>query len=378
MRYLLCTVFAFGLAAGVSPDLWARAPQSGVGLIEGSARIVRGRVRRARGAATHRALLEAVWRQVLPRLASAKGHRRLKRLLSRRVRRLIKRYRTRKVTRRGGRLTVLLAVTVDEPALAARLTALKVRLLKPGVLVLSHCQEGAMEKGLMGALRSGSIRVVTGPWSAQARAAMVQTAVGQPDALIPWAREVHAAAVVLARCETRVLSNIAAAGVAGARVKLVVVAYAVGGRGRGRAKVRQLMRLEQLGLGHHADSKLAAQAAFGKALAKGARRLAQQLPPQLPTGLTRTLLVRLRGPLGLANVLKMTRQIQLQLPGVQAVKPRRFKRGVTWLAVQTIYDPSRLQQILTTVRPPQGWLLHVGKGPRPGTVDVRAELTEES
>ncbi len=378
MRLILCTVIAFGTMAGACPDLWARAPQPGVMLIEGSARIVRGRVRRARGAATHRALLAAVWRRVQPRLASAKGHRRLKRLLSRRVRRLIKRYRTRKVTRLKRHLTVLLAVTVDETALRARLTDLKVRLLKPGVLVLAHCDEGPIAKALVASLRAMSLRVVTGSWSAQQRAAMVQTARVRPEALTPWARKVHSAVVVLAHCESRVLSKIAAAGVTGVRAKVVAVAYAVGGRGRRRPTVRQLMRLSQTGLGHHVDAKLAARSALTEAIGKGARRLGRQLPPRLPTGLTRTLLVRLRGPLGLATLLKITRQIQMQLPGVHAVKPRRFVRGVTWLAVQTIYNPSRLQQIMTTVRPPPGWLLQVGKGPRSGTVDVRAELTEES
>jgi hypothetical protein len=382
MRLLVGTIVAVGLLVGVSPQLRARAPkrdvQRDVLLIEGTARIVRGRVRRARGAATHRALLAAVWRQVEPRLATIQGRGRLKRLLSRRVRRLIKRYRTRKVTRDGRLLKVLLAVTVDEPALRARLGALKVRLKRPGVLVLAHCEAGPMAKALTGALGSMSIRTVTGPWSDQQRAAMVITASARPAALLPWARKVHAQGVVLARCETRALSKIAAAGVTGVRAKVVAVAYALGGSGRGRASVRQLLRIEQVGIAHHADSKLAESAALTRGLGIVARRLGLELPPRLPMGLTRTLLVRLRGPLGLGSLLNISRQIRLQLPGVQAVKPRRFRRGVTWLAVQTIYDPSRLQQILTTVRPPSGWLLHVGKGPRPGTVDVRAELTEES
>lgn len=369
---------ALVLVAGGCPDLWARAPRPGIQLIEGSARIVRGRVRRARGAATHRALLEAVWRRVLPRLASNKGHKRLKRLLSRRVRRLIKRYRTRKVTRAKRKLTVLLAVTVDETALGARLVALKVRLLRPGVLVLAHCEAGSMAKALTGALGSMSIRTVTGPWSDQQRAAMVKTARARPAALLPWARKVHAVAVVLARCETTVLSKITAAGVTGVRTKVVAVAYALGKRGRGRVTVRRLLRLEQSGLAHHSDTKKAGGAALTQGLGTLARRLGRLLPPRLPTGLIRTVLVRLRGPLGLATLLKLTRQIRLQLPGVHAVKTRRFGRGVTWLAVQTLYDPSRLQQILTTVRPPQGWLLRVGKGPKPGTVDIRTELTEES
>lgn len=374
MRLLLRTIVVLGLVGGASPDLRARAPRRDVQLISGSARIARGGVRRARGAATHRALLTAVWRWVQPQLASTGGQRRLKRRLSRRVRKLIKRYRTRKVSRAGRRLTVLLAVTVDEPALRARLRALKVRLKQPGVLLLAHCDDGQLAPALTRALRSMSVRVVTGPWPSQRRAAMVQTAQSRPAAVLPWARAAHAAAVVVARCEIRTLSRITAAGVTGVRSKVMAEAYAPQGSG----KVRRLLRLEQVGLGHHVDVKKAGQAALTQALGRLAPLLGQQVPPNLPTGLTRTLLVRLRGPLGLATLLRLTRQIRAQLQGVHRVTPRRFGRGVTWLAVQTIYDPSRLQQILTTVRPPAGWLLRVGKGPRPGTVDVTAELTEDS
>jgi plasmid maintenance system antidote protein VapI len=375
MRLLASTTLALGVVLGTGPDLWARVPAAGdVQLITGSARIVRGRVRRARGAATHQALVAAVWRRVQPRLASGQAHRRLKRRLSRRVRKLIKRYRTRRITRAGRRLTVLLAVTVDEPALRARLRALRVRLERPGVLLLVHCDQGSLAPPLTRALQATSIRVVTGPWSAVRRAAMVQTAQSQPTAVLPWAREAHAAAVVLARCETQVRSRIVASGVTGVRAKVVAVVYAP----QGRTQVRLLLRIERSGLGHHVDVKRAGQAAVAQALGKVARRLGPEVSPRLPAGLTRTLLVRLRGPLGLGTLLKMTRQIAVQLQGVHAVTPQRFQRGVTWLAVQTIYDLARLQQVLTTVRPPAGWLLRVGKGPRPGTLDIRAELTEES
>jgi hypothetical protein len=129
--------------------------------------------------------------------------------------------------------------------------------------------------------------------------------------------------------------------------------------------------------GHDADVKKAGQLATARALAKLALRLGPALAPVLPAGLTRTLLVRLRGSLGLSTLLKMTRQLSVQLQGVHAVTPRRFERGVTWLAVQTLYDPARLEQILTTFRPPSGWQLKTSKGPRPGTVDLQVEPTED-
>lgn len=374
MRQLPCTIVALALVGGAGPDLWARASRRDVQLITGSARVARGGVRRARGAATHRALVTAVWRWVQPRLSAAGGQRRLKRRLSRRVRKLIKRYRTRKVSRAGRQVTVLLAVTVDEPALRARLRALGARLKRPGVLMLAHCDDGHLAPALTQALRSMSVRVVAGPWPAQRRAAMVQAAQSRPAAVQSWARKAYAAAVVVAWCETRTLSRITAAGVTGVRSKVVAEAYAPQGPGR----ARRLLRLEQVGLGHHVDVKKAGQAALAQALGRLAPLLGKRMPPSLPTGLTRTVLVRLRGPLGLATLVRLTRQIRVQVQGIHRVKPRRFGRGVTWLAVQTIYTPNRLQQILTTVRPPPGWLLRVGKGPQPGTVDVTAELAEDS
>jgi len=374
MRLFVCTIVTLALVVTVGPDVRAQRPNSDVVLITGTARISRGRVRRARGAATHRALLAAVWRQVQPRLASTQGQRRLKQQLSKGVRQLIKRFRTRKVTRAGRELTVLLAVTVDKSALGARLLALKVPLKKPGVLLVAFCDDGQLAPAFTRALRSMSIRVVAGPWPEERRAAMVQIAKTNPAAILPWARTANAAVVVVVRCESRTLSRVAATGVIGVRSKLVAVALAPQGHGN----VRQLMRLDQTGLSHDVDVKKAGQAALVRALRRLAPRLATALPPTLPTGLTRTLLVRLQGPLGLATLLKLTRQIGAQLPGVSAVTPRRFGRGVTWLAVRTTCDPSALQQILTTVRPPPGWLLRVSKGPRPGTVDIRAELTEDS
>lgn len=378
MRLIVCSILFLGVCLGGSGELLAQSPAGGVQLISGSARISRGRVRFARGAATHRALLTAVWRWVQPKLASTKGQRRLKRRLSKRVRKLIKRYRTRKVSRAGRKLTVLLAVTVDEPALRARLQALRVRLKKPGVLLVAHCGEGQLAPTLTRALGSMSIRVVAGPWPVERRAAMVQIAKTRPAAVVDWARKAYAAVVVMVRCETRTLTRIAATGVTGVRSKIVAVAYGAMGAIRGPGKVRQLVRVDQSGLGHHVDVKKAGQAALVRALGKLAPRLGRALPPVLPTGLTRTLLVRLRGPLGLATLLKMARGFRAQLHGVHAVTPQRFGRGVTWLAVRTSHDPSQLQKILTTFRPPPGWLLRVGKGPRPGTVDVTAELTEDS
>lgn len=374
MRLFVCTVVVLVLVAGFGPDARTQPQKSGVVLITGTARISRGRVRRARGAATHRALLAAVWRQVQPRLAGPKGQRRLKRQLSKGVRKLIKRFRTRKVTRAGRQLTVLLAVTVDKPALRARLLALKVRLKRPGVLLVAFCDDGQLTPVLTAALRSMSIRVVAGPWPVERRAAMVQLAKTNPSAILPWARTANAAVVVVVGCVSRTLSRIAATGVTGVRSKLVAVALAPQGHG----SVRQLMRLDQTGLSHDVDVKKAGPAALVRALNRLAPRLAAALPPTLPTGLTRTLLVRLWGPLDLATLMKLTRQIGAQLPGVLGVTPRRFARGVTWLAVRTTCDPTALQQLLTTVRPPPGWLLRVSKGPRPGTVDVRAELTEDS
>lgn len=351
----------------------AQAPRKDVQLIEGSARIRRGRVRRARGAATHQALLTAVWRWIKPQLASAKGHARLKRRLSRRVRRLIKRYRTRKVSRGRRRLTVLLAVTVDKPAVRARLKALKVQLKKPGVLLVGHCDDGSLEPSLARGLRSVAIRVVKGPWPVEKRAAMVQIARSQPAVVRTWARAAHASVVLVARCERSTLSTIVAASVTGVRAKLVVKAYAPDGP----TGVRRLLHLEQTGLGHHADPKQAGPLAFSQAVRKLAPRLGRGLAPQLPEGLTRTLLVRLRGPMALATLLQLTRSMSAQLQGVHGVKPQQFQRGSTWLAIQTIYDPSRLQTFLTTVIPPPGWLLKVSQGPLPGTLDVTVEATED-
>ncbi len=373
MRLFTCTIIALAILAVASPDLSARA-SGGVQLISGTARIKRGRVRYARGAATHRALLTAVWRFVKPQLASTKGQRRLRRQLSRRVRKLIKRYRTKKVSRAGRQLTVLLAVTVDEPAVQDRLRALKVRLKKPGVLLVSHCEQGSVAQPLTAALKGRSIRVVAGSWTAQQQAAMVKQLETQPQVAATWAREAHSAVVVVVRCESAPLSKIVAAGVIGVRAKVVAQAYVP----KGRTRVDKLLQLDQTGLGHDADVKKAAQQALRGALAKLAPRLGQALPPKLPSGLTRTLMVRLSGALDLATLLKLSRLMNVQLEGITAVRPRRFQRGSTWLAVETIYSPARLQQILTTVRPPPGWLLRVNKGPRPGTVDVKAELTEDS
>jgi hypothetical protein len=318
-------------------------------------------------------LLEAVWRWVKPQLASGQGHARLRRLLARRVRKLIRRFRTRKVARRGGTLTVLLAVTVDEAAVRDRLRALKVRLKQPGVLLVAQCDAQPLAAALTRSLAGESIRVVPGPWPADQRAAMVQAAAGRPGVVRPWARQAHAAVVVVARCETRARGRIVAAGVTGVRTRLVVEAYAP----RGRSGVHRILWLEQAAYAHDADVQKAGGLAAARALAKLARRLGPALAPVLPAGLTRTLLVRLRGSLRLSTLLKITRQLSVQLQGVHAVTPRRFARGVTWLAVQTLYDPARLEQILTTFRPPPGWQLKTSKGPHPGTVDLQVEPTED-
>ncbi len=379
MRSLASSATLLGVLLVAAPDVGARPPgktriqRKAVRLITATARIRRGRVRRARGAATHRALLAAVWEWVEPRLASGKGRRRLKRHISRRVRKLIRWFRTRKISRKGARLTVLLAVILDEQAIRARLEALGAPLKKPGVLILAHCDLGDLERPISAALGRRSIQVVRGPWSADRRREMVVTAASNLPKVAAWARAANGAAVVVARCESRALGSIVAAGVTGVRVKVVVQAMALGGP----KGMRMLMHLSQTGLGHHAEERRAGALALGRALAKVSVALAKGLGAKLPSGPSRALLVRLRGPVDLGSVLRIARSLTVQLKGVSVVRPRRFVRGSTWLSVETVHSPRRLLELLRTLQPPPGWALKVAPGKVSGTLDLVATVAED-
>jgi len=323
--------------------------------------------------ATHRALLEAVWRRTLPLLASAKGHKRLRRQLSRNVRRLIARYRTRKVTRGGGRLTVLLAVRVDRAALRKRLRTLGARLKLPGVLVLVDCSEATVATAVHRALAVAGIRPVAGPWPVAERAAVARAALAKPTQAVVRMRAANAVAVVLVSCRTQNLGKIVDAGVIGVSAHVKAVAY-VPALGKGP---RRLLEVKKTAHGHHADVKQATRTALALACGRLAPGLGRELPHRLPAGAVRTLMVRLRGGLGLGTQLRLTAQMVSQVKGVVSVKPRRFVRGETWLAVRTTNDLQSLRQALIALTPPAGWRLTVSAGST-GTLELKAELKEES
>lgn len=343
-------------------------------LISGSARVVRGRVRRARGEATHRALLAAVWRQTLPLLAGPEGHKRLRQQLSGNVRRLIARFRTRKVTRAGGQLTVLLAVRVDSGALRQRLRSLGARLKLPGVLVLADCAEETVAASVRRALAGVGIRPVTGPWPAAEQLQVARAALARPGSALTRMRATSAVAVVLVSCRSKTQGKVAEAGVTGVSALVKALAYV---SDPPRAP-RRLLSLKETAHGHHADVKQATRLALTRACGRLAAGLARELPHRLPSGAARTLLVRLRGGLGLGTQLQLARRMVSEVGGVTSVSPTRFVPGETWLAVRTTNDPTSLRQALTALTPPSGWRLTVAIGPLPGSLELKAELKEDS
>ena len=137
---MLTIGIALSLLVGDVPDLAARTRHTGrVEQITASAKIKRGRVRRARTVATYRALRTVVWQRVEPLLASPKGRKRLQRRLGKNVRRLIIRKPDGDVLLEipltagvavGGAMTIMAPVLAALGALAALLAEFKLEVIR--------------------------------------------------------------------------------------------------------------------------------------------------------------------------------------------------------------------------------------------------------
>ncbi len=343
----LSVIFALTLQAS-APQATASSGTR-VQRITAEARVRRGRVRRARYMATQRALVEAVWRRLQSWVAPRQRTSRLRRSLGRRVRPLIARYRTKRLHRDGTRLYVTLAVTVDDQALKARLRRLGVRLLAPGVLVLSHCTAGKLAPPLVRTLKQSGVRAVLGPWPPLARDGIAAAARDDPRLAARRAREAGTRVALVATCVASPARPLNGTTQLRARVDLRLTLHTVG------ALTPVLWQLDVPAEAVAATAKAARRGAFERAAHALSYRLTRALPSRLPDGPARRLRLRLAGGLPVADQLTLARRLAREVPGVRSVTPARFATGQTWLTVATVHGLGALKRALDRLPPPAGW-----------------------
>lgn len=341
-----------------------------VRLVQGTAEIRRGKVAAARALATEQALVEAVWQRAEGLLDPQRRKEALRRSLGVKVRELIARFRTRKVQREGGKLTVLLEVTVDDAALTRRLGALGVPLLAPGVLLVAHCDAGPLREPLGAALARVGIRSVQGPWSALMVPAQVAAVRARPEAALVRARQAQTRAAVVASCHPEP-PQVVAPGSTAVRLRLLVTLHAVG------SATPILWQKDATAMALGADVAAAARAALDRALLRLTPGLSRELPRQLPAGPRRAIGLQILGALPLQATLGLADRLSREIEGVEEALPDRFARGETWLRVLTTLDLPGLRLALGRVTPPQGFQLSAQIVQPQGHLALFARLVEE-